>query len=186
MCCKKEVVLGNSSIKLTNLRNNSSMTGDFDILQGEGIDTGFKGAKINVSINLRTPTVSREFTSIAKLTFQITKNFPSYKSMPDKPEPVKEEPKKKESEVAKPKETKPEAKQTEPKVKPKMVEFNVDEFKPEELEDPDFIDNLVSLKVLELKIKAVEAEVAKIDGRAPPKIREKLLKMRVKYKVIHL
>jgi hypothetical protein len=185
LCCKKELVLGSGEIKLDNLRNSSTLNGDFAILPAEGPDTGFKGAKIGITIQLRNPTVGREYTTVSKLTFQITKTFPSFKAgggtiatIPEKKlEPIKEEPKI---------EKKPEPKKPEPekpKAKPKMAEFSEDDFKPEELEDPDFIENLSSLKVLELKIKGVEAEVAKIEGRAPPKLREKLLKMRVKYKV---
>jgi hypothetical protein len=178
LCCKKDIILGNSEIKLDPLRTNANMTGDFAILPGEGIDIGFKGAKIQVTIKLRTPTVGREYTTISKLTFQITKTYPSFKSFAvEKKEPEIEKPKNIEAKSA-------EVKKPEPMVKPKMTEFNPNEFKPEELEDPDYIENLVSLKVLEMKIKVVEGEIAKIDGRAPPKIREKLLKMRVKFKVI--
>jgi hypothetical protein len=182
LCCKKDIVLGNAEIKLDILRNSAHLSGDFAILPGEGIDTGFKGAKINVTINLRTPTVGREFTTVSKLTFQITKTFRSFKS--GAAEVIKPEVKQPGPAAKKVEPVAEEVKKKPEQVKPKMSEFNPEEFRPEELEDPDYIENLVSLKVLELKIKGVEAEIAKIDGRAPPKIREKLLKMRVKYKSI--
>ena len=55
-------------------------------------------------------------------------------------------------------------------------------FKPEELEDVDFIDNLNSLKVLEFKIKELEAKIKKIDGRTPRELLQKKVKMNVKKK----
>jgi hypothetical protein len=184
LCCKKEVVLGNCELKLESLKNSATLSGDFAILPAEGPDTCFKGAKINVTLLLRTPCVGHEFTTVSKLTFMITKTFPSFKSIAESKsaEVKKEEPKTKEVKpIQKPQagdNIKPEA-----KAKPKPVDFSAEEFKPEELEDPDWIENLVSLKVLEMKMKEVEAQIAKIDGRAPPKIREKFLKMRVKHKV---
>ncbi len=55
-------------------------------------------------------------------------------------------------------------------------------FKPEELEDVDFIDNLNSLKVLEFKIKELEAKIKKIDGRTPREMLQKKVKMNCKKK----
>ena len=55
-------------------------------------------------------------------------------------------------------------------------------FKPEELEDVDIIDNLNSLKVLEFKIKELEAKIKKIDGRTPREMLQKKVKMNFKKK----
>ena len=55
-------------------------------------------------------------------------------------------------------------------------------FKPEELEDVDIIDNLNSLKVLEFKIKELEAKIKKIDGRTPREMLQKKVKMNCKRK----
>ena len=55
-------------------------------------------------------------------------------------------------------------------------------FKPEELEDVDIIDNLNTLKVLEFKIKELEAKIKKIDGRTPREMLQKKVKMNCKKK----
>ena len=55
-------------------------------------------------------------------------------------------------------------------------------FKPEELEDVDFIDNLNTLKVLEVKIKELENKIKKIDGRTPREMLTKKVKMNCKKK----
>ena len=57
-------------------------------------------------------------------------------------------------------------------------------FKPEELEDVDIIDNLNSLKVLEYKLKLLEADIAKISGRTPRELMQKKVKMSCKIKII--
>ena len=57
-------------------------------------------------------------------------------------------------------------------------------FKPEELEDVDFIDNLNTLKVLDFKIKELEAKIKKIDGRTPKELLQKKVKMNCKKKLI--
>ena len=57
-------------------------------------------------------------------------------------------------------------------------------FKPEELEDVDIIDNLNTLKVLDFKIKELEAKMKKIDGRTPREMLQKKVKMGAKKKQI--
>jgi hypothetical protein len=58
------------------------------------------------------------------------------------------------------------------------------EFTAEELNDPDIADNLNSVKVLQFKIDQVQADINKIEGRAPPKLREKLLKFKCRKNVL--
>ena len=57
-------------------------------------------------------------------------------------------------------------------------------FKPEELEDVDIIDNLNTLKVLDFKIKELEAKMKKIDGRTPREMLQKKVKMSAKKRQI--
>ena len=53
-------------------------------------------------------------------------------------------------------------------------------FKEEELNDVDCIDNLNSLKVLKDRLKKVENEISKIDGRTPKELLQKKIKIKVK------
>ena len=57
-----------------------------------------------------------------------------------------------------------------------------DKFKAEELADIDIIENLNTLKVLEFKIKELEAKMKKIDGRTPREMLQKKVKMVCKKK----
>ena len=57
-----------------------------------------------------------------------------------------------------------------------------DKFKAEELADIDIIENLNTLKVLEFKIKELEAKMKKIDGRTPREMLQKKVKMTCKKK----
>ena len=60
----------------------------------------------------------------------------------------------------------------------KKIEKNI--FKEEELNDVDCIDNLNSLKVLEDRLKTIEAKIAKIQGRTPKELMMKKIKIKVK------
>ena len=68
----------------------------------------------------------------------------------------------------------------------KNIVVDKSKFKPEELEDVDYIDNLNSLKVLDFKIKEMEAKMKKIDGRTPKEMRQKKVQMTVKKKQIEM
>jgi hypothetical protein len=57
-----------------------------------------------------------------------------------------------------------------------------DKFKAEELADIDIIENLNTLKVLEFKIKELEAKMKKIDGRTQREMLQKKVKMTCKKK----
>ena len=56
-------------------------------------------------------------------------------------------------------------------------------FKEEELADVDGVDYLNSLKVLEYKLKILEAQIAKISGRTPRELMQKKIKMSCKIKM---
>ena len=57
-------------------------------------------------------------------------------------------------------------------------------FKDEELSDVDGVDYLNSLKVLEYKLKLLEAQISKISGRTPRELLQKKVKMSCKIKII--
>jgi uncharacterized protein with LGFP repeats len=77
-----------------------------------------------------------------------------------------------------------ERKSTGKKALPQLnVEFKMSDFNNAEIENPDVLDNLISIQVLNFKIEKVQNEINKIDGRAPPSLREKILKMKVKKNV---
>ena len=56
-------------------------------------------------------------------------------------------------------------------------------FKEEELADVDGVDYINSLKVLEYKLKLLEAQIAKISGRTPRELLQKKVKMSCKIKM---
>ena len=74
--------------------------------------------------------------------------------------------------------TKTEEGQTQPEQK---LEKNM--FKEEELADVDGVDYLNSLKVLEYKLKILEAQIAKISGRTPRELMQKKIKISCKIKM---
>lgn len=57
-------------------------------------------------------------------------------------------------------------------------------FTKEELENPDVVENLVSKRVLDIKIKRVNDAIQKIEGRAPPDLRKRFLSLKHKKNII--
>jgi hypothetical protein len=164
--------------------------------------------KINLSIKTRVPTAGKEFQTFIKTTPKITKIFPSFETFEDGEKKSfitnssvvqKQDLKEIEDEINfKSKVLESVSKDTSRKptsdiIKPKIsnnkvstanenVKMDASEFTREEIEDPDVIDNLKSVKVLEFKISKVDAKMKKIEGRAPRELRDTFLKMRVKLK----
>lgn len=58
------------------------------------------------------------------------------------------------------------------------------EFSKEELEDPDYIENMNSLLVMDKKIKQMDEQIKKIEGRPPQKLRQKFLQTKCRYNTL--
>lgn len=191
-CFKKEIEVGESIIKLDPLKSISFYDGEFQFKTAENTALD---SKIYVSFKLRQPTIEKEYMNVSRTGISITKTFPPFKGdniagiidEEEKPKKINENVK-----IVK----KPEAR-VENKIKPvpkqpvhppkekkdgqprAEIEYQLSDFKPEELDNPDIIENLTSVKVLNFKISKVEEEIKKIEGRAPQKIREKMIRMKV-------
>lgn len=55
------------------------------------------------------------------------------------------------------------------------------QFAKDELDDPEVIENLISMKVLELKVQKLDLEIKKIEGRTPSDLRRKFLNTKVRW-----
>jgi hypothetical protein len=211
-CFVKNMPVGECMLKLDPLKGISEMIteatfktlsgGQMEENGGESPQAGrpIPGVKLSIGLKLRTPIGGKELITTSTTQLVITKTFPPFKgggghvviedksstSPPKKPVDSKK--------ANKPNNPNPivssnnvsqntQNTQNQAKPKGKPIEVNESDFRKEELENPDDIENLVSLKVLEMKIKKAEEESKKIEGRVPPKLREKMLMMRVKHKV---
>jgi hypothetical protein len=196
-CFKKDVAVAECNIKLDPLKSSSIFEGEFEFQKVEGASE-IKGSKIFMSVKIRNAVANKEYVTVSKTGLAVTRTFPPFKGEnvegvideENKPTNINKNLKvvKKEIDIDdKQKNNKKvpvgDKNNKEKKLPENNVEFKMSDFKPEELENPDFIDNLVSIKVLEFKIKKVDEEIKKIEGRAPPKLREKILKMKVKKNV---
>jgi hypothetical protein len=213
-CFKKDVPVGECLIKFDPFKSSSIIEGEFEFktIQAEGGNensnsSNISGSKIFFSAKIRSALVNKEYIMVSKTGLAVTRTFPPFKGenvhgiIDEENRPVEinknlkvvkkeidfedKQPKvdKKKKINASPNKEK----NSQQKKLPEMnVEFKMSDFKQEELENPDFIDNLVSLKVLEFKIKKTDEEIQKIEGRAPPKLREKILKMKVKKNVSNI
>jgi hypothetical protein len=205
---------GSAIIKLTNLKNNIEIEGEYQLEQEKKQENY---PKIEVKIQLRNPCVGEAYEEKVKLNYKLIKIYPSFKSkishnvqknevidMNIKKEEKIENPKDKISEDKIPinqnkNETQNKMKNENTNKNKKVITNNnqdniknqnqvkkqhpyidKNKFKKEELEDPDIIDNLVSVSVLEFKDKELESKMKKIETRIPRPLRDKSNKIKVK------
>jgi hypothetical protein len=166
---------------------------------------------VEISVNLRTPFVDKQYETITKDVFTIKKIFPPFNPkaadipggptvIPKKQDIKKEEIKKSEIKEVKKEEVKKEEIKKEIKKEVKKEEIKKEEvkkeakkennkvdrsmFSEEELADIDGIDYLNSLKVLEFKLKSLEDQIAKISGRTPRELLQRKAKLGAKIKLM--
>lgn len=168
------------------------------VLESKRIDP-----KIEITIKTRTPISEKEWIVTSKPVFTVTKTFPPFRgegevmshdiagtqtsqststgnanvtiTSSSKP---KQNP---ETKTAQPQQKKKEPAQNKTSTEERI---NASEFSKDELDDPDTVDNLNSVKVLEFKIAKIQSEMNKIEGRTPSALRQKLVKTKCKKNII--
>jgi len=173
---------GDAKISLSNLRKGASTKFDCKIeIESKRIEP-----IITFIVTPIFPQGKKHYEPVTKEVIKITKIYPAFtgkvhsspqnqkSNIPSRPpvgpQTLKNPPPKNNNNNAVP-----------PPVEPKNeIIIDKSKFKPEELEDVDIIDNLNSLKVLDLKLKEIEIKIKKIDGRTPKEILQKKVKMKFK------
>ena len=197
---------GLAYIQLKELKNNIDIIEDLHLKEELNQDIP---PKIEIKIQIRNPCVGQAFEEVIKNNYIITKQFPSFKdknalnqnidsginnksnqkieitkpkqqekieiqkpsnNIPQK-KPVQKKPQTQENKTENPNQNQP---------KKDLPHIDKSKFKPNELNDPDIIDNLVSMSVLEYKDKELEEKIKKIEGRTPRPLREKHNGIKVK------
>ena len=182
---------GKLTIKLAELKYKSTVEENFkvDLESKRTIPYYF------VSIKIREPCVEKEYKNVSKPVLTITKTYPPF-SIDDneiidtnnidntsnsynKTNIVKKEPKI----IEKNTNNKPVVNnnnKSNPQANTNKKVIDKSMFTNEELEDPNNIDMLNTIKVLELNLVKVEKDIQKVEGRIPPKLRQRKLGISVK------
>ena len=220
-------VKGSAKVDLKTLKDSTHLVGDYKLELVSKRTT----PSINVTIDLRTPFVEKQYETVTKEVFTVRKIYPPFnpkaatvpgsapsKSIAPNPSPtpssitpskitptnsniqnVQKQKTIEKKEAIKPKKEEimnknkieekknvKEEKNNIPNNSPANVpEQKIDKsmFKEEELADVDGVDYINSLKVLEYKLKLLEAQIAKISGRTPRELLQKKVKMSCKIKM---
>ena len=162
-----------------------------------------------VSIKIKNSLVEKEYKTIEKPVFNITKTYQMYDKNKDyseikvdnsnknikleeinsitnneinisKEQPKPQEPKKPNTKVV----NEPSKELKNDKNDKNEQKIDPSQFSKIELTDPDDVECLNSVSVLESRLKYIEAQIANIDGRPPNDIRQKKLKISVKLKML--
>ena len=175
---------GSGKIDLTSLRRGATIKSDCKI----EIESKRLEPIINFIITPILPTGKKYYETISKDAIKLTKIYPAFTGKQQiqldnqKQNTTKtNETQTKKTEIKTNNNNNVQAKNT-PDNQGKETIIDKSKFKPEELEDVDIIDNLNSLKVLDYKIKELEAKIKKIDGRTPREMLQKKIKMNCKKK----
>lgn len=181
MCCLKEE-LGVIGFPLDHLGKSSDKIIDIMIKPPLGI------AKYSMKLHtkIRSPILEKEYNIEMKKILRISKTYRPF-SLTEEIE-VNNEPKVEISKEtldlgkSKIKEKKEENKGLENENDKSAIKIDKSSFTQKEIDNPDDIDFLTSVKVLDQKIIEMENARAKAEGRCPPEIRNKLLTYKVKKK----
>lgn len=192
-------------IKLENLKNKCQIKNSLDLV----IDSALTTPKFNFDICIRHPIKEKEFISVPKQVIRITKSYPEFirsgnlstlnnensnsenTDINNKLNETSEENSIKEK-INKDnfkKENNDDNREEKNKINLDDFENNEknekklleSEFKKEDIEDPENLDNLISLKVMEILIAKMDLQIKKIEGRTPSKIRMKFLSLKCRY-----
>lgn len=185
------------TIKLLDLKLKTTFTGSFPLeLESKRFLPTY-----DITIQVRQPVTEKEYRVESKTVLTITKTFPPFSldytsglnsedSLQSQSKAPAEPPKKatvvKQEKIE---ETKT-SQETKPLSSSVIKQSNSDEkispdlFTKVELNDPDDIDSLNTLKVIDLKIQKVDAQIAKVEGRIPMDIRQRKLKLSCKRNLI--
>ena len=202
----KDKFRGQFDMEPRGLKNHVECTDNYKIELEDSKETG---KTATVTFKVRTPCKEQEYTTETKKIFQVTTIFPPFNinggnntegrvnldvnqskvtaddlkinnsvaPKPSAPKPVQKT-QNTPAAVTKPKQGGGGA----PAKKPAAPKAHIDksEFKDEELQDPDCIDCLNTLQVLEFKLNKYEEIRNKIDGRTPRELMQKIIKIKCK------
>ena len=193
-CCSTKQI-GDTKVSLVPLSDHATLTSECTLsspLAG-GKGENLIEPKVTVTAKVNKGINSSEYITKTKEYMDITKFYPAFKEV--KISQLQKEVKQKTMLI------KEKPIPVKPKTQPALVEMQVkneeeiststaatkidkNEFDPAELVDPDQIDKMIAISVLQNKVAQIEEETKKIEGRTPKPLRDKLMKFRVKKKSI--
>lgn len=155
-------------------------------------------------MKVRTPFVQKQIETISKTQFNVTKLYTPFKgegskklenddqknskeinnAKVDKKQVVVNPPQKQEKKPVTNTGTKDEVKKEANSAPKKEITYDVSDFSAEELKNPDHIDSLNSIDVLNYKLKKLDEEIKKTEGRIPRALRDPLNRMTVKKQIL--
>ena len=200
----KNELKGYANIQPKGLKDHIEYKNNFNL----ELESEKEGKKIEVIFKVRNACHTPEYETTTKSIFSITKIYPSFKNNNTNVQPIKLDaintPKVTSNDLKIEETKKPQIKQIEQKPKPNNVvakpsqatqtdqnpvskgqPIDKSKFSEEELNDPDCVNALNTLQVLEFKHKKYEDIRSKIDGRTPRELMQKIVKIKCKINVLN-
>ena len=172
------------------------MAGEFEFKSIEDAEneanSGKTVATISLNLSMRVPCFEPEFEIKSKPNIKIQKCYPSFQNHSVDNEIPNEDSQPIDNNVNINNTKKVSANDANKKVEVKKalenlhptVEIDIKQFSQDEIDNPDSLDCIVSIKILEIKQQELDNEIKKISGRTPQQLREKFLKLKIKLNVI--
>lgn len=152
--------------------------------------------KFNLALSIRSPCVQKEFIVTIKEVVQIAKAYPEFqlnnltgeiiKNELDRRSTFKNKTSKRieNNSIKSPEKAVKRSSFGNEHINNNEEKIDAAEFTKEELNDPDNIENMNSLLVMDKKIKQMDEQIKKIEGRPPQKLRQKFLQTKCRYNTL--
>ena len=174
---------GTVKLNLTALKNQCEISDSYAIeLQSKRVTPKFE-----IKISLRTPLVDSQYITKSKEVFAVSKFYPEFKmttiasAFDNSAVPTDNKPTQPTKPTTQPKPQEPPTAKAPEKPKQRI---DGSKFPAEDIKDPDNVNNLNSMQVLNYKLLEIEKKIKSIDGRTPKPLRERLVNLKCKKKIL--
>ena len=161
----RDAVKGDAVVSLEKLKNKISFTTNAEIR----LESKRYKPTLEVKVDTRTPCVDAMYESVKVVSLEVVKVYPEFKVVKAQ-QPIAN---KNTTSTTSTNNT-----QTTSKANTSAI-ANV-KLSKEEIENPDVIENIITIQVLEYKINEYTDKINKIEGRTPKELRTFLVKLKVK------
>ena len=158
----RDVVKGDAVVSLEKLKNQISFTTNAEIQ----LESKRYKPTIEVKVDVRTPCVDAMVESVKVVNLEVVKVYPEFKVV--------------NASNGNTQSNNTQIQTTTSKVNASVNAIANIKLSKAEIENPDIIDNLITIQVLDYKINEYTEKIKKIEGRTPKELREFMVKLKVK------
>lgn len=168
----RDVVKGDAVVSLEKLKNKISFTTNAEVQ----LESKRYKPTIEVKVDVRTPCVDAMVESVKVVSLEVVKVYPEFKMVKAALTSTTSASGVKSANI----QSNTNAQTTTSKANTNANAIANIKLSKTEIDNPDIIDNLITIQVLDYKINEYTEKIKKIEGRTPKELREFMVKLKVK------